>query len=118
MPQRPPYELELQRLPADQPLKRGDPRRVLLDQVGRPRVLVERACLVLADPDPDQVARNVVALREPRQRLARQEFLSDLTLELDAVRSVLHHGFHPPKARRPDQFTSADLSAPRVPLQS
>ncbi|MFT3973783.1 MAG: DDE-type integrase/transposase/recombinase [Amaricoccus sp.] len=45
------------------------------------------------------------------QRLARQEFLGDLALELDAVRSVLHHGFHPSKARRTGQFTSANLSA-------
>jgi hypothetical protein len=70
LPQSPLYELELQRLPADQPLQRRDPRLVLLDQVGRPRVLVERARLVLLDPDPDQVAREVVALREPVQRLA------------------------------------------------
>src|SRR6516165_3209543 len=35
------------------------------------------------------------------QRLACNVFLSDLTLEFDAVGVVLGHGFHPWKARRP-----------------
>src|SRR5262244_3897807 len=35
------------------------------------------------------------------QSLACNVFLSDLTLEFDAVGVVLGHGFHPWKARRP-----------------
>ena len=51
------------------------------------------------------------------ERLAGQELLRDLALELDAVGSVLRHGFHPSKARLPGQFLSSNLSAPRGPLQ-
>jgi hypothetical protein len=43
-------------------------------------------------PYPDQVARDVVPLRQPVQRLAAQKLLRHLTLELDAVRSVSWHG--------------------------
>src|SRR5580704_3516499 len=34
------------------------------------------------------------------QRLTCDELFSDLTLERDAVRSMLRHGFHPPEARQ------------------
>jgi hypothetical protein len=34
------------------------------------------------------------------ERLARDELLSDLTFEFDAVGAVLGHGLHPLKARR------------------
>ena len=68
--------------------------------------------------DADQVARDVVTLRQPVEGLAGQELLGELTLEFDAVRSVLHHGFHPSKARHAGQFTSANLSRPKGPLQS
>jgi len=37
---------------------------------------------------------------ESVQRFARDKFLSDLTFELDAMRLVLGHGFHPLKARQ------------------
>ncbi|MCB1374409.1 MAG: orotidine 5'-phosphate decarboxylase [Rhodobacteraceae bacterium] len=87
-------------------LDRADLDAALIRDGDMAEIVVERARLVLANPDPDQVARNVVALREPVQCLTGQEFLGDLTLELDAVRSVLHHGFHPSKARRPGQFHS------------
>ena len=71
---------------------------------------IERAGLVLLDPDPDQVAGDVVALRESVQGLAGQELLRDQPLELDAVGSVSCHGFHPPKA----QITRSIRSAPTV----
>ena len=65
MPKSPLYELKLQRLPADQSLERREPRLVLLDKVRCPRVVVERARLVLANPDPDQVARNAWRFASP-----------------------------------------------------
>jgi hypothetical protein len=74
------------------------------------------AGLVLLDPDPDQVAREVVAFGQTMQRLATEVLLNDLTLELDAVGSVLCHGFHPSKARLAGQFLSPALSALRGPL--
>ncbi len=43
------------------------------------------AGLELADPDPDQLARDVVPLGQRVQRLARDELLSDLPLERGAV---------------------------------
>src|SRR5438876_6097544 len=42
-----------------------------------------------------------MTLRQRMQSLACNVFLSDLTLEFDAVGVVLGHGFHPWKARRP-----------------
>src|SRR5262249_13809414 len=56
---------------------------------------------VLGHPDADQIAGEIVTLRQRMQRLACNVFLSDLTLEFDAVGVVLGHGFHPWKARRP-----------------
>src|SRR5271169_4951807 len=50
------------------------------------------AGLVLLNPDPNQVSADVVALGEPVKGLAGQELLSDLALELDALRAVLGHG--------------------------
>jgi hypothetical protein len=44
------------------------------------------------DPDADQVAGDVVAFRQPVQRLAGQIFLRDLTLKLNAVCTVSCHG--------------------------
>src|SRR5262249_39308931 len=52
-------------------------------------------------PDADQIAGEIVTLRQRMQSLACNVFLSDLTLEFDAVGVVLGHGFHPWKARRP-----------------
>ena len=79
---------------------------------------VKLARLALPDPAPDQASRDVVALRQAVQHLACQEFLDDLTPELDAVRSVLCHGFQSPKARPTGQLSSPELSALRGPLQS
>jgi hypothetical protein len=76
-----------------QPLKRGDPGFVGLDQIGSTGVVVESAGFVLCDPDPDQIAAQVVPFRQTMQRLASEEFLGDLALERDAVGSMLScHG--------------------------
>src|SRR5262249_7422640 len=56
---------------------------------------------VLGHPDADQIAGEIVTLRQRMQSLACNVFLSDLTLEFDAVGVALGHGFHPWKARRP-----------------
>lgn len=74
---------------ADKPFQRRDPGFVLLEQTGSGHVFVKRAGFVFLNPDPDQIAADVVALGEPMQGLAGQEFLSDLVLELDAMRAVL-----------------------------
>jgi hypothetical protein len=86
------YKLELQRLLADQPFQRRDPGFILLKKIRRGCVFVKDARLVLLNPNSDQVSTDVVALGEPMQGLAGQEFLSNLALEFDAVRAVLGHG--------------------------
>ena len=70
--QSPFYELQLQRLLADEAFEGGDPRFVLFDQIGGDRIFVERAGLEPLDPDADQIARQVVALRQAVERLARE----------------------------------------------
>jgi len=64
-------------LPADHALERRNLGFVFLKKISRSGVFIERAGLKLLDPDPDQVARNVVAFRETVERLARNEFLGD-----------------------------------------
>ena len=64
----------------------------MLEQIGSGHVFVKGAGFVFLNPDPDQIAADVVALGERMQGLAGQEFLSDLVLELDAMRAVLGHG--------------------------
>jgi hypothetical protein len=51
------------------------------------------------------------------QRLTREVLLRSLPLELNAVRSVLRHGFHPLKAWHPGQFSALDISATGGALQ-
>ena len=89
---------------ADKPFQRRDPGFILLKKIRRGRVFVKDAGLVLLNPDPDQVSADVVALGEPMQGLAAQEFPSDLTLELDAVGACLAMGFLLLKARTRGQF--------------
>ena len=60
------------RLLADEPLERGDPGFVLLEQIRRGSILIEVAGLVLLNPDPDQVTTDVMALGEPVKGLAGQ----------------------------------------------
>jgi hypothetical protein len=60
---------------ANQTLERGNTRFVRLKQIGGSDVLIERACLKLVDPDPDQVTGDIVPFLEPVQRLAAQILL-------------------------------------------
>jgi hypothetical protein len=62
-------------------------------------VLVQGAGFVLLNPDADQLARKVMPFGERVQGFPRNELLRDLPLELDAVRAMLGHGFHPSKAQ-------------------
>ena len=61
-------------------------------QIGRDRILIKTTGLILLDPDPDQVARDVVAFGKPVQGLAAQVLLGNLPLVLGAIGSVLRHG--------------------------
>ena len=54
-------------------------------QLGRRDVLVERTGLRLRDPDPDQVARQVMASAERVKRLPGVVLGNDLTLQVGAV---------------------------------
>ena len=47
---------------------------ILLEQIGGLDVLVEGARVILLNPDADQIAANIVALREPVERLARNSW--------------------------------------------
>ena len=59
-----------------------------------------------------------MTLGKRMQRLARDEFLSDLALERRAVGPVLGHGFHLPETNKRGQFKSPNLSTARGALQS
>jgi hypothetical protein len=63
-------------LSANQPFKRRDLRLIFLQQVGCLYVVIQPAGLKLANPDPDQLPRYVVPLRQCVQRLSRDELLS------------------------------------------
>jgi hypothetical protein len=96
-------------------LERRNPGFVLLKQIGSGGILIEVAGLVLLHPDPDQVSTDGMALGEPVKSLTGQELLSDLALELDAVRAVFGHGlpsFESP-ARR--SIPSRPIVRPRGP---
>ena len=80
-------------------------------------VVIERAGLQLADPDADQVARQVMPLGERMKRLTGDELLRDLTFELDTVRAVTCLGFHPVKAQPSRSIQRISLSTPRGALQ-
>jgi hypothetical protein len=64
----------------------------LLEQIGGGGILIKVAGLILLNPHSDQVSADVMALAEPMKGLAGQELLSDLALQLDAVRAVHGHG--------------------------
>src|SRR5262249_14533150 len=76
-------------------------RLVLSQKISSSGVIFKGPRFVLGHPDADQIAGEIVTLRQSMQSLACNVFLSDLTLEFDAVGVVLGHGFHPWKARRP-----------------
>jgi hypothetical protein len=73
----PPLGTQVPEPACDKPLEGSDPRFILLDHVGRLRFVVEGAFLVFADPDTDQIARDVVTLG---QAIPRDELLRDLVL--------------------------------------
>ncbi len=65
--------------------------QVLTPVLGLLRIVVECALLVLLNPDADKLARHAVAFCQTMKRFAGQEFLRDLTFELDAMTSVFCH---------------------------
>jgi transposase len=80
--------------PAGRPVvrvRRFGPRRPGSGQ--RPlRLIVARAGLVLAEPNANQIACEVMAFRQTIQRLAGQVLLYDLALELGTVTTLRGHG--------------------------
>jgi hypothetical protein len=90
----------------------------LLEQIGSGRILVEDASLVSLNPEADQIARDVEALRQPMERLAGEKLLSNLALELDAVGTMPGHGLPSFESPAYGQILTFDLSGPRGPLQS
>ncbi len=98
---------------ADKPFERRDSGLVLLEQIGGGCVLVKVAGFVLLNPDADQVSADVVAFGEPMKGLAGKKLLSDLALELNAVRALLGHGL--PSFESPAQ--GSILSRPIVQSQ-
>src|SRR6516164_4976499 len=97
----PPKKFDLERLSSYHAFQRGNLRFVLSQKISSSGVIFKGPRFVLGHPDADQIAGEIVTLRQRMQRLACNVFLSDLTLEFDAVGVVLGHGFHPWKARRP-----------------
>src|SRR5262249_30504634 len=89
------------RLPSYHAVQRGNLRFVLSQKISSSGVIFKGPRFVPGHPDADQIAGEIVTLRQRMQSLACNVFLSDLTLEFDAVGVVLGHGFHPWKARRP-----------------
>ena len=94
-------QLNLERLVSHQTFERRDARLVFAQQLGRRHVRIERAGLRLVDPDPDQVARQVMASAKGTERLSSMTLGDNLALELDAVAAVSGHRLSPQKARLP-----------------
>jgi hypothetical protein len=80
---------------------------IIPEKIGRRQIFIESARLKLVDPDPDQIAGDVMPLRVGMQCLAAQILLGNLLLELNAAGSVLRMGLHPPKAQLPGQLLKA-----------
>lgn len=99
MPQSPRQQLNLQSLAADHPFQGSDVGLIFLNQSGGSHVVIRGARLAHADPDPDQLPGDGVALGKRMRRLPGKGPLSDLSLERRAVGSVLRHRFHPPEAQ-------------------
>ena len=74
------WNLDLQRLTADEPLQRPDLRLVLLQEVYGLELVVERTPLVLRDPHADQVPGEIVAPGQSVEALAAEVFLRHLAL--------------------------------------
>lgn len=113
--QSPFWKLQLQSLLADQSLNSGNARFIGLEEIGRRDILVERTRLILLDPDPDQIAGNIVALRQAVQRLAAKILLADLLLEFDAVGSVSCDGPSSSESPAARSITESRLVRPEGP---
>jgi hypothetical protein len=74
---------------------------VVLKEISRPGIIIERSSFKLPHPDSDDVARDVVSAGKSMQRLACNEVLSDLPFELDAVGAVtyIRHEYNDVKGR-------------------
>ena len=91
--------------------RRSSPRR---RRAGRPGPRPGRAGRPgLLDPDPDQVAREIVAPAEHVRRLAGEILGDDLSLEVDAVSAVSGHGPSSSESPAPVNSNPPDLSNPR-----
>lgn len=91
---------------------------IFRQDIGGRRVIVERADLVLGDPDLDQVTAESVPAGKPVRELAGKVFLDNLTLEFDRAGSMLCHGLSPRKPGPDIRFSEPNLSTPRGALQS
>ncbi|WP_428489837.1 hypothetical protein [Rhodopila sp.] len=118
MLQRPPWQLNSKRLPPDHPLGRRDLGFVFLEQVSRLHILTQRPNLELANPDPDQLPENVVALGQCVQGFTGDELLGNLTLECDAMGTMLGDGFYSPESRQGGQIYELRLHTRRAALQN
>ena len=86
-------KLDLERLASDQAFQRRDLRFVLQQKVRGLELVIEGAGFVLRHPDPDEIARHIVAAGQPMKGFAAEELLHDLALELNAVAAVSGHRF-------------------------
>src|SRR5713226_9358246 len=72
----------------------------LMQEVSSLGIRVQAAGFILLNPNPDQLAREIVPLGEPIKGLPSNVLLHHLPLKLDAVRTLLSgHGFHLSKAQ-------------------
>lgn len=74
-------QLNLERLLANEALKRDDARLVFRDQVGSDVIVVEVAELVLLDAVADQVSADVELLAQSQERLAAETGIDDHALQ-------------------------------------
>jgi hypothetical protein len=79
--------------------------------------LVERAGLRLLDPDPDQIARQVMAPAERMKRLAGVVLGDDPALEVDAVAAMSGPELSSSESPPPVNRNRLGLSNPRGALQ-
>src|ERR1700761_1129346 len=99
MLQSPLKQFDLQRLAPHHSFKSSNLGFILLEQVSRLDIVVERSGFEFAYPDPDQLAGDIVSLGQRVQGLTSNEFLGNLPLERDAVGTMLGHDFHSPEAQ-------------------
>jgi len=71
--QSPLQKLQFQRLLANQPLQGRDPSLILLRRISGGLIFVEDASLASLNPEADQIARDVAALRQADGASRRRE---------------------------------------------